>query len=271
MQSLAISPHRRYEARIVYKVDDSHLVDLDIGLSVKILSSTSDYETLVTSIDHEHDLLDGWTRLAIEFSLTTKTDLARSVDNPDGVVALGLIIGIAPEHPSSPFSVPLFIGQLNVFPATPSDVLAHDHLLTWADFLPSSTPAVDGRLSGTLKWDAAVAFAPSTNNTIPSPEDPNPVWRMHVSGNWYPSYLYFNIYVQAFTKDGRVGGPELASWVGTTGWDGEWCRFSVDVPIPPSVDGTPVTQVRFYVQGVDDHGGVLPWTRCVFVDAQVTI
>ena len=273
IQSLTMSPRCRYEARIVYKLEHSLHIDLDIGLSLKVLSGPSDHEAHLTGILDEHDLPGGWKRLAVQFSLVSRSDVARPFATrhlPDIVIAIGFIIAIAPEQPLDPFSASLSLGQLDVFPATPPDAQPHDPLLTWADFLTtSSPPSMNGRLSGTLHWDAAVTFAPSTHISDLSPDDPNPVWKMHIADDWFRSYLYFNVYMQTFVAGGHVADPELATWIGTTGLDGQFCEFALDVPLPPVVDGTQNTQVRFYIQGVDDHGDVLPWNRCVFVDVDL--
>ncbi|KAG6811951.1 hypothetical protein H0H92_005115 [Tricholoma furcatifolium] len=84
----------------------------------------------------------------------------------------------------------------------------------------------------------------------------------------------YNIYGALHSSDsGRVGQPEEATWLGTTGWDGQSNKFHVvpgNLPFWTKTSDEKSTKIRFYVQGVTDRGSVLEWAKCVFVDADLS-
>jgi mannosyl-glycoprotein endo-beta-N-acetylglucosaminidase len=184
----------------------------------------------------------------------------------DAVVAIGLILGVAPEDPTQPFDFSILLGQLNVFPTRPLTVSTYDPYLLWANFERAASPLHS--MLGILTWDAAVSLAPVTAVPVSTPEDPVPVWELDMSEPRFPSFIYFNIFVQCHLPDGSVGGPEDATWIGTTGLEGRDNQFVVrEQAIPGNAHGE--VKVRFYVCGVTSHGEVLRWDRSVFVDVDL--
>jgi mannosyl-glycoprotein endo-beta-N-acetylglucosaminidase len=262
VQSLSINSKRSYEASIIYKLEATVKADIDLGFSVKPVSALDDPCINITDIISPISLPNGWTRLSIQFSL----DIIEENDECgiNATVAIGLVIGIALEIPTQSFSCSILVGQLNVFACPPPKATTYQRSIIWADFSPQSKADSSDRLSGVLRWDTAVCLAASAVIDVTLPDDPIPVWTLDSSDRWFPSYLYFNIYLQVHSPGGCVAGPDNAAWIGTTGLDGKNNEFVVDVPLPEgSTIGRPV---RLYVQGVTDRGEVLPWQQSVFVD-----
>ncbi|KAF5371992.1 hypothetical protein D9615_008138 [Tricholomella constricta] len=256
VQSVAMTKGRRYEAKIIYKADCPAHADVDIGLSMRLASGDND-SSQVTPVAHIDDTGGGWSQLTIQFSA------AEDQGAPTATGALGLIIAIVTEDPSQPLDITLLLGQLNVFGVPPPGVATHTPALLWADF-----SAKDGQ--GTLTWEVAAAFPPLNEIRIKTPNDPVSAWAIHPSNRWFPHFVYFNIYALLYTPDGRVGQPEQAAWIGTTGWDGQRNRFGVGLEdFPFSSEIGKGEKGRFYVQGVTDHGVVLRWEECVFVDFEL--
>jgi len=118
-----------------------------------------------------------------------------------------------------------------------------------------------------VTWDTAVSLVPQSINDGNLSDDHVPVWTLDTVERWFPSYIYFSRYVQAHSLDGYVAGPEKALWIGTSGLDGLRNTFAVDVSVPQGVaEGM---AFRLYVQGLTDHGEILPWERCVFAEVKV--
>jgi mannosyl-glycoprotein endo-beta-N-acetylglucosaminidase len=147
----------------------------------------------------------------------------------------------------------------------------------WADFTP--TPASSHRPTapflGTLSWEVATSFPIVTQSVIKSPEDPLPAWNLQPTIDWFPSFLYFNIYAQPFSDKWNVGTVDKAVWIGTSGLDGQCQGFYVlpeNLPFemnnnnPATTTTTSTTKIRFYIQGVKDCGEVLKWQKCAYVD-----
>ena len=241
IQSLSVTPGKSYEAYVVFKTESD---SLDVGLSVKLPSG----DTPVSSIE---TLLNGWTKLSLQFTSDAAED-----------VSMGLIIGFAAEDPSEPSSFSILLGQMSVYPSPPSiEASPARARILWADFDRPSAAS----LAGALIWEVAATFGPSAPPSIPAVEDPKPVWLLDTADHWFPSFLYFNVYAQAHLADGRVEGPEQASFIGTTGLDGRANRLYVEREmLPESVQNAKA--VRFYVQGVTDKGQVMGWDQCCFVD-----
>ncbi|KII83369.1 glycoside hydrolase family 85 protein [Plicaturopsis crispa FD-325 SS-3] len=254
VQSLSVSSQQLYEAILVYKEGSDPGVDLDIGISVKLLSASSDQsiEVQPSAISHTQ-LAGGWAKLSVEFKYAGSISTASA--------AIGLVVGFAAEDPTQPFEFSVNLGQLAVYPLRSlQNVSPHTPRVIWADFeRDSSNP------SGVLTWDTAVSF-PTAAITITSPEDPLPAWTLDNSGRWLPTFLYFNIYAQS-TSQYATPQPDGAVFIGTTGLSGDANRFFVDANcLPESTKGAEI--VRFYVQGVTDRGQVLPWVQCAYVDVK---
>ncbi|KAI0915545.1 hypothetical protein AcV5_003735 [Taiwanofungus camphoratus] len=261
VQSLAITPRKTYRLTVICKVEAHKSLDLDLGLSVKALAGaiTDNFDVIPVSTPGTDNLPGGWTKLAI--------DLTFQSDHPtDILAAVGIVIGIAMEDPSDAADLSILMGALNVHPSqTSSDLSIHQARVLWADFKRFPAPTDSSILSGILTWDIATSFTPLSNVRISSdPEDPQPIWRLESE---FPSFAYFNIYVQAHAEDGTVPHPDTAVFIGTTGLDGMKNRFYIDPPcLPLSLSGA--RTIRFYVQGITDRGDLLEWGNCAFVDVK---
>jgi len=178
----------------------------------------------------------------------------------DAPVTAGLVLGFATEDPSKEVQLSILLGQLAVYQAPPTP---HPHLslasprILWADFRPS-----EDRKSSLLTWETAAGFSPiSLPASAPTVENPTPLWSVDTSDHAFPSCAYFNIYAGI-----ALAGPTQATFIGTTGLDGRPNRFHVDWGVlPNTIKG--LEEIRFYVQGVTNHGEAMEWERCVFVDA----
>jgi len=259
IQSLAITSRKSYEAHIVYKVKCNAEVDLDIGLSLKLLSKYGEDTVHVNPISTGRDNLPKeWTLLSIQFEIPAD-------HFSDVLVAIGLIIGFAAEDPTENYQFSLLLGQMTVFPTTTPTISSHQPRILWAKFESPSTSDNNVKLHGTVTWEVAASFAPLTNITVTPPEDPNPAWILDTSDKWFPTFLYFNIYIQPYAPGESVPAPDNAIFIGTTGLNGRTNNFFVDPKcLPEELVGA--KSARFLVQGVTNRGDLLKWDRCAFVD-----
>lgn len=261
IQSLTITPRKSYEAHIVYKVHSNDELELDIGLSLKLLSDDSQHKVHVNPVPIScSDLPKGWTKLSVQFNMP-------AAHFCDISVAVGIIIGFAAEDPTKDYQFSLLLGQMSVFPSIPPTLSSHQPKILWAKFDSPSSPDSNVKLYGTLVWEVATSFAQLTNIAVTSPEDPSPVWILDTSDKWFPTFHYFNIYVQPHVPNGGVPGPENAVFIGTTGLNGRANRFFVDAQCLPEFEGA--KYARFLVQGVTNRGDLLKWDRCAFVDVKM--
>ncbi|KDR71031.1 hypothetical protein GALMADRAFT_801556 [Galerina marginata CBS 339.88] len=264
VHSLSITPHKSYEATAIYKLDNGSTsqVDTEFALTLKSLpGSKEDFICDITSTS-TIDLSGGWTKLTIQFKTTTED----GTSTPPSRVAIGLVIAILTEEPTNAVQLSFLLGQLNVSPYLPQSYTEEDPIILWADHSPKTlnTQAAT-RFSGTLTWEVAVCFPRLTSIGISSPEDPLSAWNGQPTIDWFPSFLYFNIYAQPFTDEWTVGPVDKAVWIGTSGWDGQKNGFDVlpeNLPVPLPANN----KVRFYVQGVTDRGEILAWEKCAYVD-----
>ncbi|KAH9483196.1 Cytosolic endo-beta-N-acetylglucosaminidase 1 [Psilocybe cubensis] len=267
IQSLSIAPRKPYKASLIYKVDDDPASGLEIefALAVRTLSgSTDDFVCNIVSATTE-ELSEGWNKLSIEFNTSTSDE----VSSPPSHVVIGLVVAMLTEEPSEPVKLSILLGQLNASPSLPQSYSEEDPVILWADFTPTPSTSEDvtpARFSGTLTWEVAACFPPLTSLNITTPEDPISAWNTQPTINWFPSYIYFNIYALPFTDQWNVGPVEQAVWIGTSGWDGQKNGFDV-LPenLPMSVPADNI-KIRFFVQGVNDRGEVLKWGKCAFID-----
>ncbi|PBL01715.1 hypothetical protein ARMGADRAFT_980085 [Armillaria gallica] len=234
VQSLALSAQTTYEATAVYKLDAA--TDLDVSLSVK--SSTEGSVTITPLTGNNTTVAQGWVKLSIQFSVPSSLSSA----------SIGLVIAIVTEDPSESLAVSLLLGQLNAFRA-PSPSPSPSPMILWADYSSQ----------GALTWEVAASLPAAVQRPLTSPEDPVPLW--DIQPYKVPSFLYYNVYASPFSSPTYTGGPEDATWIGTSGYSGDAKMFAVESPVK--------TRTRFYIQGVTEHGEVLPWERCVFVDSPV--
>ena len=266
IQSLHLIPQRSYEAHAIYKLEHNHTQDLEteFALSVKSLPGSQDVSLVLIVVSTSTiELTGGWTKLTIQFNLCGN-------ELQSTAAAIGLVIAIVSENPTEHLQLPFLLGQLNVSSHVPLTFSEEDPLVLWADFTP--TPASNNRPTaspflGTLSWEVAASFPTVTNTIIKSTEDPLPAWNLQPTIDWFPSFLYFNIYAQPFTDKWNVGTVEDAVWIGTSGSDGQRNGFDI-LPknLPFTVNNSATTKIRFYIQGVKDCGEVLKWQKCAYVD-----
>lgn len=268
IQSLSLTPQLSYNVVLVYKVTGG--TEADIGLSGRVLSKDSDADKLEITAGAEGTsatLANGWNKTTIQLQYSESAA-------DDVTCAVGLIIGIAPEDPSEPFEVVVQLGQLNVKPKLPSNVVTLRPQILWANIEPfdssqRSNPhgtqsEINNSPSLSLTWDASVSMGSAPILRIISAEDPNPSWILHRTESWFPSFVYFNIYGQAYDTRPAMWNPDDALFIGTTGLDCTGDRFIMEKESLPERLKKGV--IRFYVQGVLNTGEVLPWDACSFVE-----
>ena len=262
IQSLNLICQRSYEAHAIYKLEHNHSqedLETEFALSFKSLPGSQDDLVLNVVSTSSIDLPGGWTKLTIQFNL--------SGNEVQLTTAIGLVIAIVSENPTESLQLHFLLGQLNVIPHVPLTFSEEDPLVLWADFTPApaSTNRPTAPLLGTLSWEVATSF-PIATQIAKSPEDPLPAWNLQPTIDWFPSFLYFNIYAQPFIDKWNVGTVDKAVWIGTSGSDGQCRGFDVlpeNLPFPVN---PATTKVRFYIQGVKDCGEVLKWQKCAYVD-----
>jgi mannosyl-glycoprotein endo-beta-N-acetylglucosaminidase len=280
IQSLSLTPQRHYHASIVYKLDGNLPEDVhtEIALALKPPSGSSpnsphlifNFESTTTT-----ELSRGWNKIDVQFTLQSSSANPRTIARL-GVLEIGLVIAIlmeSDEPTKTSLELSLLVGQLNVSAFLPQSFTEEDAMVLWADYTPEATAVepAGGRPGGTLSWEVAACFPDIPRISIASPEDPLSAWNIQPTITWFPSFLYFNIYAQPFIDQWNIGNVEQATWIGTSGWDGQKFGFDVlleNLPFEVSPNG-PNHKVRFYVQGVTDHGEVVKWERCAFVDVSM--
>ncbi|KAG6877821.1 hypothetical protein C0993_003605 [Termitomyces sp. T159_Od127] len=266
IQTLSLTRGTTYKATLYYKVVKSGHADLDLGFSVKALASGADAALFeVHPIVHsDNELQGGWSELSIQFDVSTKQDQVTQQTS-----AIGLIVAIIAEDPTQDLDIEIRIGQLNVYPV-PSTIAVRSPMILWADFtVPESED-----ISGTLSWEVGASMPPLSPISINSPNDPVSAWPIQSSIGWFPQFMYYNIYGLPHFPNGHVSQPEEAVWLGTTGLIGRSKVFEIvlqKLPFWSEFGMGKCTKVRFYVQGVTDHGAVLEWEKCVFVDADLQL
>lgn len=292
IQSVALRKAASYEARVVYKtgVSDGASPDIDVNFTVNTLAPGQSPSPFEVDSKASTDILPGgWSELIVQYKLVD------TVEGGSAAAALGFILAIAIEDQAQSFDLTVHIGQLNVYPTPIETGPQTTHGLMWANVVP--LPNIDARPTdpkpddsqtitpiGKLIWGAGASLPPLgfINIGAINPEDPKPVWTLpsntvNTSSEWLLRYLYFNIYALPYRSpeppatQEYVGQPEEATWIGTTGIDGEANSFFVTKEHLAGVNGALDAvaggkKVRFFVQGVDHHGRVIDWDRCVFVD-----
>ena len=294
IQSLHLIPERSYEAHAIYKLEYNHGQDFETKFELSFKSvpgSQDDFDLNIVSASST-ELTGGWTKLTIQFNLSGDCDK----DELQLTAAIGLVIVISSENSTDPLQLSFLLGQLNVRPHIPSTFTEEVPLVLWTDFTP--TPAslaslVTAPLSGTLSWKVATSFPTVEQIVIKPPDDPHPAWNPQPTIDWFPSFLYFNIYARLFTDDVKsltddinaqqfsdfrdVGTTDKAIWIGTSGLNGQYYSFDVLQENLPFNLGrgllenspfmvTPGKTVRFYIQGMNNSGEVLKWQECGYVD-----
>ncbi|KAG6910189.1 hypothetical protein DXG01_012638 [Tephrocybe rancida] len=253
VQTLSVTPGKTYGASLYYKIDSPAQAAADLGVTVKALpaGSASTFEVQpVPAPDTDSDLPGGWSKLSIQLSVPESQGGSRTQAG-----AIGLIVAIVAEDATVDLDLKIHLGQLNVYPIPPPGTAVSSPTMLWANFTtPASKDAAGTLLGGVI--------------TVSSPDDPISAWTVQPSNAWFPQFMYFNVYGLLYASDGHVGQPEEAVWLGTTGIVGKSNSLEIvpeDLPFWSEV-GDGQNKVRFYIQGVTDHGNVLGWEQCVFVD-----
>ena len=278
IQSLRLTPEKHYHASVVYKLDENLPEDVhtEIALALKPPSgSPPDSPHLIFDLASTTttELSGDWHKIDVQFTLQSSSANPRTIARL-GILEIGLDIAVLMESddPTTKKSLELslLVGQINVSASLPPSFTEEDAMVLWADYTPDATTVepAGGRPRGTLSWEVAACFPHIPGIRIAHPEDPLSAWNIQPTISWFPSFLYFNIYAQRFIDQWNVGNVEQATWIGTSGWDGQ--KFGFDVlPENLSFKSSPNHKVRFYIQGVTDRGEVLKWERCAFVDVSM--
>ncbi|KAI6119223.1 glycoside hydrolase family 85 protein [Pisolithus thermaeus] len=263
VQSLTVSAGRSYEACIVYKPGSDENVDLDLTVMVKPLSVQEEVQ-LTAGQAVLTDLPHGWSKQELTF--TPKSNLGPTS------IAVGLVVGFVAKDPSLPCNFVLSLGKLAVYPSPPIlPISVGLPRILWAHFAPDSAADSLSHLVGVLTWDTALSLPPMTpiNPYINNhPEDARPAWVLDDALPQSHSFLYFNVYVSAYSIDTDLLDSSPATFIATTGLDGHANRLYVEPQCLPQGLERNVC-LRFHVQGVTNLGEVLPWERCAFVDHSI--
>jgi len=256
INSLALSPHTSYIAHLTYKVLSPLDIDLDVGLSVKILSDVSVAKE-VRMLDLEESLLEAalntstWSRASIKFSVPADY-------TGDFLASIGVQLGFMTPEGSPNYSIDILIGQICVYQAPSQGISTPDPRILYAEYEPTSS---------TLNWGTGSSLVPPAPINIGTlfPDDPTPVWLLDQSPNWFPSFLYYNIYWQLPREDGTYEDDTKATFYGTTS-----LQDGTSFLIVREAIGCPAgKKARFHVQGVTDRGTILEVGKCGNVDVAI--
>lgn len=315
IQTLSLTTQKSYTASIVYKViKGTEVLDLDIALAIRPLYAKSAVHTdpgmQITVEPHSvktTDISNSWVKTTIQFIITDTPPITVSLDT-----AIGLVITTVSNDTTVPFSLSLLLGQINVYPTPSPTIDPNTPRILWADYRletveitsSSKEPAPQSgsahsageqnQDSGlTTKQFTNITWQPATSLqqvgpvTITSPDDPNCVWTPQppLANEWFPGFLYFNIYaaapgipaqiqgqtpVQQAVMKLQEGEPEM-TWLGTSGADGSIGKgkleFTFDRTQLPA-ELRDLSKIRIFVQGLLDTGEFLDWERCAYVDVQ---
>ena len=252
LQSILVYQGQSYDVSLVYKAEAPSL-ELETALAVR---SPWEFElTEATTVELEN----GWTGFHARFVLPKHPATTTEVHS-----AVGIVLGFAAEDPSKPCELLINIGMLSVYPSPPrhpSKLVHHKPRVLWANYLRNL-----------LTWEIAAYFDPIPDGTIePQPPDnTNLKWEISPTDTAYPKFMFFNIYVEVKSAVGFYRGPEHATFIGTTGWDGRENRFYVeDTMLPKGSRAGSGADVRFYFQGVTARGEVLSWIDGAFTEAKL--
>ncbi|KAJ8072774.1 hypothetical protein PM082_016333 [Marasmius tenuissimus] len=255
VQSLRVVAGRTYEAVAVYKVDGEIPFDVDVSLSMKGMEKETKFQVTPTA-ENDTQLERGWMKLAVRFSLALEGTTETETD-----ISIGLTFAIVTEDPTQPLKLPVLLGQIDVFPSSPSPSPSVPMIL-WADYTPTSTSTSE-LSGGTLSFEVAASLPYQPTRLITSPEDPVPAWDTLSQTGWFPELLYANVYAE---EEGEK------VWIGTTtyGFGGRKRVFDVRWENVPRREGKG-KKMRVWVQGVLESGEVMGWERCAYVDVDVGV
>ncbi|KAL5488469.1 hypothetical protein ACEPAI_6587 [Sanghuangporus weigelae] len=266
VQSIAMTPGGLYEVELVYKVSSDNSVELDAALSAK--AETAVEISPVSSLDLEN----GWSRLSVTCKPIAPAS-AGSSSSFNIVANIGIILAVASEDASLPYTIDITLGQLSVLPKSPlTDLSSYSMRLLWVDHTREAGPNPNSPQSEILiiTWESCISYTSPAivGSDNPDPEVLFPPWTLDRSPHWIPRLQYANIYAEKGAWN--IYPSQAAVFLGTSGWgSGAHTgagpdRFVLERSTLPEKlrDG----KVRFYVQAVTDRGSVLPWGRCAFVD-----
>ncbi|EJD00728.1 uncharacterized protein FOMMEDRAFT_168992 [Fomitiporia mediterranea MF3/22] len=255
VQSIALTSGSLYEVELIYKISAiGH--EFDLALSVKGKSDV-DITPLTSS-----ELESGWNKV----SITCKPSGDLEPDTPANV---GVILAMASEDGSLPYTIDVQLAQLSITPkATLQNLSPYKTQILWVDCVRDANSA-DVLL---ITWDACITYTTPASLRAEDliPEVPRPPWVLDRSAHWFPRFRYANIYVEARTPATGIRPSGSAIFLGTSGW-GSGATTGVGLNGFVIETGTLPNElkestVRFYVQGVTDRGTILPWESCAFVD-----
>lgn len=266
IQSAAITTGTPYDVNVVYKVSSQANVEVDVGVSVKKLCDVVSEEFKIEPAADKpiEELANGWQKLTVRAELPWDRKI-------DILAAAGLVIGIAAEDPTSAINTSVLVGSLSITPSLRSpQISAFESRIFWVDFarqtLPISTTSnipQAAKAEGTITWGVTASFTAATPLAVTGPEDTEPIWSLDPN---FPTFPYFNVYMQFHYKDGTIQPLEEALFLGTSGMDGRGDMFYVgDTSVLPER----VDKVRYVVQGITYQGEVLPWERCAFTSVSL--
>lgn len=250
IQSLSITPRRTYNLSLTLKLA-SMSADFDIELSIREIVSEGTGSQIALSKRTVEGLPSNWSQHSLQFDVASESA-------SDLHCAVG--ITIRSKNPSAR-DVTILLGALSAYLASTSTSILQQRI-SYVNFeretLATQPPPP---FSGFLEWSNSAYMAPLPGISLESEEDPHPAWTTDPS---YPSFLYYNIY---FSDPAANQDP---IFLGTSGFDGAEKRFHIDsshpaLPIRTEKDGE-LRSFRFHVQGITNHGDVLPWDQCSHTD-----
>jgi len=257
IQSLTVTPRKGYQASIIYRVTSSTREEPKFSLSLRCFPGSKEPCPIGIVPGPFEGIGNVWKKLTIDFNVTDNN--AAQIK-----VCLGLMVNY-----SQPIDASLILGQLNVSAPFPPSYTDYNVFIPWVDHLPTAQP--NSPFSGTLTWEVSAKFPEMALVDMEQPENPGSAWNTQPTVNWFPSFLYFNIYAQPFVDGPNMDKVDQMVWIGTSkaGWSGRKQAFTVlqeNLPLP-----MPVSKIRFYVQGVTDCGDVMKLEKCNFIDVSALI
>jgi len=227
IQVLSLTTNRNYTASIIYKSNQSTSspnIDFDGTLTIRPRDTTLGMEFQVTPESIKTSLVsNNWTEITAQFVAVEASPTGNTVDGE-----IGIIINTV-SNDTTPFSLSILLGQINVH-ATPSPTIEPNFpRILWADFstittTTNTTPIADSRYLNkssnadtpdttlsltTISWTPSTSLSQVGPINVNSPDDSNCVWTPEppLKNQWFPGFLYFNIFaaepgaaIRALTK-----------------------------------------------------------------------
>ncbi|EAU82416.1 hypothetical protein CC1G_11102 [Coprinopsis cinerea okayama7 len=247
IQTFTFSSRRQYEASIVYKPGLSGKTRFDAKYEVGIRTITGEDQGKIIS-NTTTEVGNGWRKVHILFEIETPVE-GGSIIVPSSI---GLVIAVSNVSTTEQFEFPFLVGQITIHPHLPDRYKEFKPALLWLLFTPS---AGTNSLDGTLTWDVVAAIERPPPVEINNPDDAQIPWNLQpTKQEWFPDFLYFNVYVLELLDGGGQGPPQ---WIGTTGYDGEKKRFFIyDESLPPT---SGLRRFTFQIEGVLETGESTHW------------